>query len=194
MGYPSLGSLENTGTCCSRTAGSCCHLSKKDLLGASQGMNISFSFVFPDDYIQVELRGKEVEVHAKIHKVFNCVGIITLQDLKYTWFRNRYDFPDLELLRDQNEILYYLALRDADPHVLLRTPSHFLTLVHRLAKLGKPEDIRRLAKMLQGKPTALNAFAETLVGCGKYASGPRILPRLCLWICLRACSKECAAF
>ncbi len=142
---------------------------EKGFVGASQGMNISFSFVFPDDYIQVELRGKEVEVHAKIHKVFNCVGIITLQDLKYTWFRNRYDFPDLELLRDQNEILYYLALRDADPHVLLRTPSHFLTLVHRLAKLGKREDIRRLAKMLQGKPTALNAFAETLVGCGKYA-------------------------
>lgn len=137
-------------------------------VGACQGEPVQFSFTFPDDYVQVELRGKEVEVHARIHKVFNCVQILGLDELKNTWFRNRYDFADLDVLRDQNEILYYLALRDSDPYVLLNTPSHFLTLAHRLAKLGKEEDVTRLAKMLMGKPTALNAFAETLVGCGKY--------------------------
>lgn len=142
---------------------------ERGFVGACQGMSIQFGFIFPDDYSQSELRGKQVEVHARIHKVFNCVEMFTLQDLKNTWYRNRYDFQDLDLLRDQNEILYYLALRDSDPQVLLKTPSHFLTLVHRLAKLGKREDIRRLAKMIQGKLTALNAFAETLVGCGKYS-------------------------
>lgn len=142
---------------------------ERGFVGASQGISTKFNFIFPDDYVQPELRGKEVEVHAKIHKVFNCVKIQTLQELQNTWFKNRYEFPDLDVLRDQNEILYYLALRDADPQTLLKTPSHFLTLVHRLAKLGKREDVRRLAKMLQGKPTALNAFAETLAGCGKYS-------------------------
>jgi hypothetical protein len=137
-------------------------------MGAHAGANVKFSFVFPDDYMQEELRGQEVEVHARIHKVFKCIELSSLRDLKQTRFNNRYDFKDLDLLRDQNEILYYLALRDADPVGLLSTPSHFLTLVHRLAKLHKFEDIQKLASLLQGKPTALNALAETLVACGRY--------------------------
>jgi radical SAM superfamily enzyme YgiQ (UPF0313 family) len=137
-------------------------------LGAKSGMTIQFSFTFPRDYFQEELGGKQVEVHAKIHKVFKPVVISSLQDLKRTRFRNKYCFSDLDVLRDQNEILYYLALRDADPLTLLKTPSHFLTLVHRLAKLNKYEDIKRLSGLVATKPTALNAFAETLMASGKF--------------------------
>lgn len=135
--------------------------------GASAGEEIKFGFDFPDDYQQEELRGKTVEVQAKIHKVFKSVGVETMEDLKNLRIKNRYLFTDLDLLRDQNEILYYLALRDADPYTVLETPSHFLMLVHRLAKLGKRDDVRRLAQMLDGKLTALNALADTLVGAGK---------------------------
>lgn len=137
-------------------------------LGAHAGDNVKFTFVFPEDYMQEELRGQEVEVHAKIHKVFKCIELNSLNELREARFDNRYDFSDLDLLRDQNDILYYLALRDADPVSLLKTPSHFLTRVHRLAKLNKNEDIQRLAELLHGKPTALNALAETLVACGRY--------------------------
>jgi len=137
-------------------------------LGACGGDNVKFSFVFPGDYMQEDLRGQEVEVHAKIHKVFKCIELNSLDALRESRFNNRYDFNDLDLLRDQNEILYYLALRDANPVSLLKTPSHFLTRVHRLAKLHKFEDIQRLASLLHGKPTALNAFAETLVACARY--------------------------
>ncbi len=138
-------------------------------IGAAAGTEIDFSFVFPDDYVEEELRGKEVEVHAKIHKIFRSLEVQTLEDVKELRIANTYPFPDLDLLREQNEILYYLALRDADPKVLLKTPSHFLMLVLRLAKLGKHEDVRSLAALLQGKPTPLNALADTLVGAGKYA-------------------------
>lgn len=137
-------------------------------MGARAGMAIEFSFVFPNDYFQEELSGKQVEVHAKIHKVFNEVMISSVQDLKRTQFRNKYCFNDLDLLRDQNEILYYLALRDTEPATLLKTPSHFLALVHKFAKLSKQEEIRRFAGLIADKPTALHAFAETLMVCGKY--------------------------
>ena len=138
-------------------------------IGAAAGTEIDFSFVFPDDYVEEELRGKEVEVHAKIHKIFRSLEVQSLEDVKELRIANRYPFPDLDLLREQNEILYYLALRDAEPKVLLKTPSHFLMLVLRLAKLGKHEDVRSLAALLEGKPTPLNALADTLVGAGKYA-------------------------
>ncbi len=137
-------------------------------IGARPGTEIDFSFVFPGDYVEEVLRGKEVEVHAKIHKIFRPLEVQTFNEVKELRISNTYSFPDLDLLREQNEILYYLALRDADPQVLLKTPSHFLMLVLRVAKLGKREDVRRLAALLEGKPTALNALADTLVGAGKY--------------------------
>jgi len=143
------------------------HAFEEGLMSGKQGEEIRFKFVFPDDYSQEELQGKEVEVQANIHKIFRCVQLSTLEEVKKLTIRNRYAFPDLDLLREQSEILYYFALRDADPRCLLKTPSHFLTLVHKLTKLGKREEVRRLGALLDGKPTALNAFADTLAGSGK---------------------------
>jgi len=140
---------------------------EEGLMSSRHGEESRFKFVFPDDYSQEELRGKEVEVQAKIHKVFRSMQLSTLGEVKSLTIRNRYAFPDLDLLREQNEILYYFALRDADPRELLKTPSHFLTLVHRLAKLGKREEVRRLGGLLDGRPKALTAFADTLAGSGK---------------------------
>ena len=80
---------------------------------------------------------------------------------------NHYDFPDLDFLKTENEILYYLCLRDANPHILLRTPGHFLALAHMFAKLGKLERVRELASLISGKPHALNAIADTLAASGK---------------------------
>jgi anaerobic magnesium-protoporphyrin IX monomethyl ester cyclase len=138
-------------------------------IGARPGTEIDFGFVFPDDYVEEELRGKEVEVHAKIHKIFRSLSVKTIEDVRELEIANRYLFPDLDLLREQNEILYYFALRDTKPQILLKTPSHFLMLLLRLAKLGKHEDVRKLAALLEGKPTPLNALADTLVGAGKYS-------------------------
>ena len=56
-------------------------------------------------------------MHAKIHKIFRSLEVQTLEDVKELRVANTYPFPDLDLLREQNEILYYLALRDADPKV-----------------------------------------------------------------------------
>ena len=139
---------------------------EEELISSKHGEEIRFKFVFPDGY-SPELQGKEVDVQANIRKVFRSVQLRTLEEVRQLTLRNRYAFPDLDLLREQSEILYYFALRDADPQELLRTPSHFLTLVAWLTKLGKREEVRRLGGLLDGKPAALNAFADTLAGSGK---------------------------
>jgi hypothetical protein len=142
---------------------------EQGFLGVRQGEEATFRFVFPDDYVQEELRGQEVEVQAKIHKVFKSVEAHGVDEVKSLGIRNRYAFENLDLLREQNEILYYLSLRDADQEALLRTPSHFLMLVHCLAKLGKREQVQGLSSMLKGKAPALNALADTVSAAGKCA-------------------------
>jgi anaerobic magnesium-protoporphyrin IX monomethyl ester cyclase len=137
------------------------------LRSGRRGEETRFKFVFPDDYSPEELQGKEVEVEARIHQVFRPVRLRTLDEVRRFTVRNRYDFPDLDLLREQSEILYYFALRDADPRELLETPGHFLALASRLTKLGKREELRGLGELLGGSPKALSAFADTLAGSGK---------------------------
>jgi len=135
--------------------------------GALQDRDLRFGFTFPEDYMQEELRGKVVEVEAKIRKVFKSFNVRTIEEVKGLRIHNTYQFPDLDLLRENNEILYYLALRDAQPEGLRKTPRHFLMLIHRLAKLNKFQEIQDLANLVQGKASALNALGDTLVAAGK---------------------------
>ncbi len=160
---------------------------EEGLVGVSGGGETSFTFEFPEDYHQEELRGKQVEVQAKVHKVFKTREASSPADVRSLGIRNHYNSFDLGVLKDQNEILYYLALRDADPKELAKTPSHFLSLVHKLAKLGKREEIRKPAEILEPQPKALNALADTLVASGKcswaleyYESMGKDLPALVL--------------
>lgn len=145
---------------------------------ANPGSELSFRFVFPDDYTQEELRGKEVEIQAKIHKVLKSVEAHTLEDVRNLGIRNHYPFPELDVLRGQNEILYYLALRDADRGSLIKAPSHFLMLTRMLAKLGKRDQVRQLADLVAEKTTALSAVADTLVVCGKFSWAVEYYDRL----------------
>lgn len=145
------------------------HSFEEGFVGASPGSELSFRFVFPDDYMQEELQGKEVEVQVKIHKALESVEAHTLEDVRNLGIKNHYLLPELEVLREQNEILYYLALRDVDPASLIAAPSHFLGLTRMLAKLGKRDEVRQLGSLVTEKPTALGAVADTLVGCGKFS-------------------------
>ncbi len=141
---------------------------EEGLLGLVGGQEAQFEFSFPTDYFQTELQDKTVEIRAKIHKIFKTAQPETVDDVLNLSRPNHYDFPDLDFLRTENEILYYLCLRDADPHILLRTPGHFLALAHMLAKLGKLGRVKELADLLTGKPHALNAIADTLSASGKF--------------------------
>ncbi|MCA1960656.1 MAG: radical SAM protein [Desulfomonile sp.] len=141
---------------------------ERAFVGSRSGNELSFEFTFPEDYYEEDLRGRTVEVHAKVRKVFTRVEASSLEQVRSLAIRNRYDFPDLDLLKDHNEILYYLSLRDADPVALARTPSHFLRLAHKLAKLGKKRSIDRLASVLDGRNEALGALADTLAAAGKF--------------------------
>ncbi len=55
---------------------------EEGLVSARQGEETKFSFVFPDDYFQEELRGKEVEVYAKVHKVFRSLHATSLEEVR----------------------------------------------------------------------------------------------------------------
>ncbi len=138
------------------------------LLGLTGGQEAQFEFSFPKDYQQTELQDKTVEIHAKIHKIFKTIQPESIDDTLSLSKQNHYDFPDLDFLRTENEILYYLCLRDADPQTLLRTPGHFLALSHMFAKIGKLKKVTELANLLAGKPHALNAVADTLAASGKF--------------------------
>lgn len=141
---------------------------EKGLLGVVAGQESRFDFSFPGDYHQGDLQGKTVEIHARIHKVYKTFQPQKIEDVLSLSIRNHYDFKDLDFLKTENEILYYLCLRDADPQMLLRTPGHFLALTHMFAKIGKLEKVQELADLIGGKPHALNAVADTLSASGKY--------------------------
>lgn len=129
---------------------------------------LAFEFTFPDDYFEEDLRNRTVEVHAKVRKIFTMVQPASVEEVRRLGICNRYEFSDLDLLRENNEILYYFALRDTDPRTLVKTPSHFLSLVHKFAKLGKKDRIEGLADALDGSQEALGALADTLAAAGKF--------------------------
>ncbi len=141
---------------------------EEGLLGVVAGQDVKFEFRFPQDYFQAELQDKTVEVHAKIHKVFKTFQPESIEDVMKLAKKNHYDFQDLDFLKTENEILYYLCLRDADHQRLLRTPGHFLALTHMMAKLDKLDMVAQLADLISGKIHALNAVADTLAGSGKF--------------------------
>ncbi|MGC8602449.1 MAG: radical SAM protein [Desulfomonilaceae bacterium] len=141
---------------------------EEGLIGLIAGQEAQFEFSFPKDYQQIELQGKTVEIHAKIHKIFKTFQPESIDDVINLSKKNHYNFSDLDFLKTENEILYYLCLRDTDPRTLLSAPGHFLALSHMLAKLGKLEKVTELANLLLGKPHALNAIADTLRASGKF--------------------------
>lgn len=141
---------------------------ERGFLGAREKEEVSFRFTFPTDYGQEELQGRQVEVQAKIHKVFKTLRPRSVDEVRNLKISNRYLFTDLDLLREQNEILYYLALRDSDPADLKQAPGHFLMLVHKFAKLHKRDELSRLAAAVEGDYAALSAVADTLTAAGKY--------------------------
>ena len=142
---------------------------EEGLLGLTGGQEAQFEFSFPNDYFQTELQDKTVEIRAKIHKIFKTIQPESIDDVLSLSKQNHYDFPDLDFLKTENEILYYLCLRDADPQTLLRTPRSFSGAVPHVCQAGQTKKSdRKLANLLLGKPHALNAIADTLAASGKF--------------------------
>ena len=146
--------------------------------GARRGEKVRFGFTFPDDYDHEELRGREVQVEAVMRKVFKVVHVESLVDLEALQLRNHYGFTDLQHLEQHNDILYYLAIRDTPPEVLMKTPSHFIALVARLARLHKDDHIAKLVAPLHSQPNALKAVAEALTAFRRHTLALRYLDML----------------
>lgn len=139
-------------------------------MGAAEGESKDFRFTFPEDYMEQDLQGRTVDVNLKIRKVFKPIRVNSIEEVARLDLRNHYPFPDLDFLANGNEILYYLALRDAGLENLVKTPRHFLMLAHKKAKLGKLDDVREMFHYLEGKPSAVSALGDTLAAAGKFDS------------------------
>jgi len=144
-------------------------------MGVREGEETTFEFTFPKDYTQVELQAKTVTVWASIHKVLNPVKVRSVRQLKVLSIRNSYPLPDLDRLWQENDILYYLALKDIPERDLVKMPVYFLTHIYHYAKLHRTKDIGRMAGFLADNKKALNALGDMLCSAARYSLGPDVL-------------------
>ncbi len=143
-------------------------LFEKRLKGLRQGEETKFTISFPPDSMPVELRNRTVRFWVKIHKILNPVTVTSLKQLKSLKIRNHYVFAELDGLRDENQVLYYLALREVPEHYLMRIPAHFLAHMYYCARLHKMERVKQGAALLKDDKRALYALAEVLSSAGRH--------------------------
>jgi radical SAM superfamily enzyme YgiQ (UPF0313 family) len=142
-------------------------------VGVREGQEKMFQFTFPQDYPLPELRDKTAKMWAKVHKVFNARKVASLDDLKLVKIRNHYPLLNLDRLSRENEVLYYLALRDIPEQNLVKIRAHFLMRIYHLAKLHRTGDIKRMTRLLDSDKRAVNAVADVLHQAGQYVEAAR---------------------
>lgn len=138
------------------------------LVGLRQRQRTTLRFRLPKESVPAELQNKTLDVWVEVHKVLNPVDVTSLKHLKSLNIRNHYVFPDLDRLSQQNDVLYYLALRDTPEADLVRMPVHFLMYMYYCARLHRMEYVKRAAALLANDKKALNALAETLYRAERY--------------------------
>jgi hypothetical protein len=109
----------------------------------------------------------------KVHKVLEPVRVESLRQLKMVNIRNHWSFPDMNRLMHENDVLYYLALKDIPEMTLVKMPAHLLMLIHYYARLHRIEDIRRMTKSLANDRKALEAVGDMLHSAGRFLEAAR---------------------
>lgn len=150
---------------------------EKGLIGARGGEEITYQFSFPNDYSEKKLQGKAVNVWAQVFKVMNPVRVGSIKELKSLNIRNYYPLTELDRLREENDILYYLALKDIPEHDLVMKPIHFLGLVYRYAKLRLMENIKQMAELFENDKGALKTMGNVLNNAGRHLEAAKYYER-----------------
>jgi len=94
-----------------------------------------FSVSFPPDYGLQELAGKRVQFRVVLHQAMEPITLERAEDLVKVP-RNIYRLMDTVGLRQYNENLYYMVLRDTVLHSLTEDVVDYLNLINFYLKLG----------------------------------------------------------
>ena len=131
--------------------------------GMKAGGVSQFAVRFPADYGRPELAGQTVMFQVYLHQVLEPVRLENPDDLPANGPRNIYRFNDLAALRQQNENLYYLVLKDSLPQKLLQEMTDFLSLLNFYLKLGFRARAEPLLDLLPGDGATLEHAGRILL-------------------------------
>lgn len=118
-----------------------------------------FPVSFPQDYGLQELAGKTVQFRVALHQVMAPVVIERVEDLEQAP-KNIYHFTDTQGLRQHNENLYYMVLRDTTLHGLSEDLADYLNLINFYLKLGFTDQGLALVDSLVKDPVILGHVAH----------------------------------
>lgn len=121
---------------------------EKGISGLRAGRLTQFEVRFPAAYGNEELAGRTAVFQAFLHQVLEPVLAETNQDLPAVLPRNTYRFSDLTALRQHNENLYYLAMRDTAERGLTQDMTDFFKMLDFRLKLGFWEEADAMLQIL----------------------------------------------
>ncbi len=133
------------------------------LQGMKAGRVSQFPVSFPADYGHRELAGRTVPFQVFLHQVMEPANMAHLDALLDNPPQNIYRFNDLEGLRQQNENLYYLALKDSLPQKLMQEMTDFLSLINFYLKLGFRHQAEPLLDLLPRDQSTLEHAGRILL-------------------------------
>ncbi|HIC91437.1 MAG TPA: radical SAM protein [Syntrophaceae bacterium] len=118
-----------------------------------------FPVSFPQHHGLQELAGKTVQFRVLLHQVMTPVIMERFEDLEQA-SKDVYHFNDTTGLRQHNENLYYMVLRDTTLRGLSEDLADFLNLINFYLKLGFTDRALDLANNILKNPAILSHVAH----------------------------------
>jgi radical SAM superfamily enzyme YgiQ (UPF0313 family) len=136
------------------------------LVGLRTGQVQQCEVRFPADYGNRELAGRRITFQIYIHLVQDRVEYTSPAEFLENPPKNIYRFHDLPGLRDNNESLYYMVLKDAVLRDLTQDLTEMIKLIDLLLKLGFRERATALQQMMPDDPTLHAHLGRILLANG----------------------------
>jgi len=136
------------------------------LVGMRTGQVKQCEVRFPADYGNHELAGRQITFQIYIHLVQDRVGFTSPAELLENPPRNIYRFHDLPGLRENNENLYYMVLKDSVLRDLTQDLTDMIKQIDLLLKLGFRERATAIQRMMPEDPTLHAHLGRILLANG----------------------------
>ncbi|MEW6220867.1 MAG: hypothetical protein AB1634_15225, partial [Thermodesulfobacteriota bacterium] len=146
------------------------------LAGVRPGRPVQFPVRFPDDYGLARLAGRQVEFQVYPHLVLEPVAVDSLAALAAFSRRNLYRFTDLVSLREHNENLCYLVLRETALRGLTQDMTDFFSLMSYYLRLGFRERVEEMLPLLPGDPDSRLHAGRLFLAAGLHEQALALLP------------------
>lgn len=121
---------------------------EQGITGLKAGQWAQFDVNFPSDYGNRELAGRTAVFQVYLHQVLEPVLVEAGRELSGNLPHNMYRFADLAALRQHNEKLYYLVLRDTVERGLTQDMTDYFKMLDFRLKLGFREEALAMLAIL----------------------------------------------